>query len=189
MEKHKAVFIDRDGTINVNIGYLNSADKFKMYSGVAEGIKLLNDEKFKVVIITNQSGIARGYFNFKIVEQIHARLKKELAERTGAFIDAIYICPHHPTDNCRCRKPRTALFELAVKDLDIDILKSYVIGDRMLDVEAGYRIGCKTVLVPEKGNEDAVAKEMCASAIKPTKIVKTFYTAVQWVIEESKKSR
>ncbi|RLF36497.1 MAG: D-glycero-beta-D-manno-heptose-1,7-bisphosphate 7-phosphatase [Thermoplasmata archaeon] len=181
---NKAVFIDRDGTINVNVEYLDNPDDFQMYPGVAEGIKVLRDNGFKVIVVTNQSGIARGYFTEKILEGIHQKMRKELMKK-GADVDGIYYCPHHPNDNCDCRKPNTGLIEKAVEDLDIDLQRSYMIGDRMLDVEAGYRMGLKTVLIPE--NWEKVRDEMKMSPVKPDYICDSFYKGVKWIIYIDKK--
>jgi len=179
----RAVFIDRDGTINANIGYIDSPDRFMMYSGVAEGIRLLNQDGFKVIIITNQSGIARGYFSKETLEKIHYRMKRELSEK-DAIVDAIYYCPHHPDDDCNCRKPKTGLLEKAVKDFNINAGKSFIIGDRMLDMETGNKIGCKTVLVPE--DKDKVVVEMRESNVQPDHICDDFFSGAKWIIENKK---
>lgn len=180
--RNKAIFIDRDGTINVNVDYLDNPDDFQMYPGVAEGIKLLSDNGFKIIVVTNQSGIARGYFSEETLEKIHERMKDELSQK-GASVDAIYYCPHHPDDNCTCRKPNTGLLEEAVKDFDIDPSQSFVIGDRMLDVEAGHKIGLKTVLVPE--DKEKVKNEMRENNVKPDYICNNFYSGVTWILENS----
>jgi len=176
----RAVFLDRDGTININVNYLDSPDNFKMYKGVAEGIKLLNENNFLIIVITNQSGIARGFFSKKTLENIHKKMIEELKEK-GAKVDAIYYCPHHPDDNCDCRKPRTGLLKKAVENFDISTVSSYFIGDRMLDVEAGYKIGCKTILVPE--DKEKVKKEMKEYKIEPDYICDNFYSGVLWILE------
>lgn len=176
----KAVFIDRDGTINVNVEYLDNPQNFQMYPGVGEGIKKLQESAFKIIVITNQSGIARGFFSEKTLEEIHRRMIKELLAK-GASVDAIYYCPHHPEDNCDCRKPKTGLFEKAVKDHGIDVFKSYLIGDRMLDVEAGHKMGLKTVLIPEK--KEMVRREMAQSEIKPDYLCNDFYSGVEWILK------
>lgn len=176
----KAVFVDRDGTINVNVEYLNTPDNFKMYPSVAEGIKLLNENGFLVIVITNQSGIARGYFTKETLEKIHVRMIKELKEK-GAKVDAIYYCPHHPDDKCICRKPETGLLKKAVKDFKIDTSKSFIIGDRMLDVEAGFKIGLKTILIPER--KKMVEKEREESTVEPDYICDDFLSGVKWIVK------
>ena len=179
---NKAVFIDRDGTINVNVEYLDTPDNFQMYPTVPKGIKQLQKKGFKIIVITNQSGISRGYFTEETLEKIHGRMKKELGG-AGASIDAIYYCPHHPDENCDCRKPNTKLLEKAIKDFDIDAKKSYFIGDRMIDVEAGYKIGTKTILVPE--NKELVKKEREKSSIKPDFICDDFISGVNYILKDS----
>ena len=177
--ENKAVFIDRDGTINVNVGYIDHPDDFQMYPGVIEGIKLLKKNGYKIIIVTNQSGIGRGYFVKKNLDDIHHKMNHELSEN-GTTVDAIYYCPHHPDDQCNCRKPKTGLLEQAVKDLNIDIKESFIIGDRMLDMEAGDKIGCNTVLVPE--NKEKVSLEMKKSLVKPDCICDDFLSGVQWIL-------
>ena len=113
-----------------------------MLPGVAEGIKLLNEHDFKVVVVTNQSGIARGYFTERMLAEIHNKMITQLAEH-GAHVDAIYYCPHHPDDKCECRKPKPKMLFQAAIDLDINLSQSYVIGDSEMDVELAKRAGCK----------------------------------------------
>lgn len=178
---NKAVFIDRDGTINKNTGYIDKPSDLHIYPGVAESIKELKGIGFKIFIITNQSGIARGFFNEEILEKIHEKMKKEF-ELKGAKIDAIYYCPHHPDEKCSCRKPETGLLKKAINDFDIDVNQSFIIGDRMLDIEAGYKVGCRTVLIPE--NVELVKKEIKESDIKPDKICKNFHQGAKWILEK-----
>ena len=176
---NKAVFIDRDGTININSGYIIKPDHLQIYSGVSKGIRLLNEHGFKIIIITNQSGIARGFYSEKILEEIHKKLKIEL-KKENAKIDAIYYCPHHPNENCNCRKPKPGLLEQAITDLNIDKEKSYMIGDRMLDIEAGSKIGCKTILIPE--DNEKIEKEMKRSSVIPDYICNSFFSGVKWIL-------
>ena len=178
---NKAVFIDRDGTININVEYLDNPDDLQVYPGVADGIKLLRDNGFKIIVVTNQSGIARGHFSEQTLEKIHERMKNEFAKK-GANIDGIYYCPHHPDDGCSCRKPNTGLLERAIKDFDIDVNDSFIIGDRMLDVEAGHKMGLKTVLVPEK--KGLVEEEMKESKIKSDYVCDDFYTGVRLILDD-----
>lgn len=144
--RNRAVFLDRDGTIARDVHYCRRVEDFELLPTVPEAIKLLNASGFKVVVITNQSGIARGYFTEDTLAQIHRRMKDELA-KCGARVDAIYYCPHHPNDGCDCRKPKAALFLQATKELHIDLSRSFVIGDMQMDVDAGKALGCKTILV------------------------------------------
>ena len=177
--KKKAVFVDRDGTINVNVEYLDNPEGFQMYPGVAEGIKQLKEKGFLIILVTNQSGVARGFFTLETLKKIHERMINEFKEK-GTNIDEIYICPHHPDENCDCRKPNTALFEKAIADFDIDTSKSFVIGDRMMDVEAGHKMGLKTVIVPERIK--MVDKEMKESKVTPDFYCKDFLTGVKWIL-------
>jgi len=142
---HKAVFLDRDGTIARDVPYCSRPEDFELLPGAAEGIKLLNKHGFKVIVVTNQSGIARGYFTEKTLAEIHDKMITELAQH-GAHVDAIYYCPHHPDDNCDCRKPKPRMVFQAARDLDIDLSQSYVVGDSEMDVELARQAGCKAVI-------------------------------------------
>lgn len=142
----KLVLVDRDGTLIVEKNYLAAPDEIELIPGTAEGIKLLRSLDFKVVIVTNQSGIGRGYFNLQTLEEIHARLLFLLREE-GAEIDGIYFCPHTPEANCRCRKPLTELAEKAARDFNADLKEAFVIGDNLGDINLGKNTGAKTILV------------------------------------------
>jgi len=143
---NQAVFLDRDGTIAKDVHYCRRPEDFEIFPTVPEAIKLLNENSFTVVVITNQSGIARGYFTEGTLVQIHQKMKDELA-KYGAWVDAIYYCPHHPDDGCQCRKPKTALFLKAAEEHNIDLKNSYMVGDQQMDIDAGKALGCKTALV------------------------------------------
>ena len=124
MKKNTAVFLDRDGTINEEVGYLDSIDKLKLFANTAEAIRLINESGMKAVVITNQSGVAKGYFTEEFVRTVHERIQEMLRER-GAFIDAFYYCPHHQTEgigvylqSCACRKPEAGMLIEASKELD-----------------------------------------------------------------------
>ena len=128
---NRAVFLDRDGTLNEEVGYVNHLDRFILLPKVGEAIRLLNQHGLKTVVITNQSGVARGYFEESLIHQVHERMK-DLLRKEGAHLDGIYYCPHHPDvgkppyrQKCRCRKPDTGLVDRAVKELDIDCSGSY----------------------------------------------------------------
>lgn len=140
------VLIDRDGTINVERHYLSDPDQLELLPGAAEGIRRLKAAGYGVCILTNQSGIARGYFDMERLDQIHRRLSEMLA-REGAAIDGIYICPHGPQDKCVCRKPLPGMIEQAVHDHGFDPARAYVIGDKDVDVDMGRGVGATTILV------------------------------------------
>jgi len=153
MKKNTAVFLDRDGTINEEVGYLDSLDKFKIIPGAYEAIRLINESGMKVVVISNQAGVARGLFTEDFVKITHEYLQNALRKK-GAYIDNFYYCPHHPTEGielyrqvCNCRKPAPGMLLQAAQDLNIDFKRSYLVGDRFNDMEAGKKIGVRGILV------------------------------------------
>ncbi len=153
------MYVDRDGTLNPDLHYLADAARLEVYRGVAEGLRLLRAHGYLVVCVTNQSGIERGFYTEDEVARIHARLN-EILEREGTRVDAFYYCPHAPEAGCACRKPGVGLFEQAERDLAIDRAGSALVGDRSLDIEAGTRLGLFTVLVPSRGHEREIAREL-----------------------------
>lgn len=142
----KAVFVDRDDTIAKDVPYCSRPEDLALFPGVGASIRKLNDAGYLVVLVTNQSGVARGYFDEEMLGRIHDKLRKDL-ERDGARLDAIYYCPHHPDQGCSCRKPATGMIERAVRDLGIDLRSSYVIGDGDHDVAMGEAAGCRSFKV------------------------------------------
>ncbi len=144
--KKVAVFLDRDGTINLDTSYISSAADFVFLPNAKEGLKLLQESGFLLFIVTNQSGLARGYFTRQDLKAIHTKLIREVGE-IGVKFEGIFFCPHHPDDNCDCRKPSPAAVLKFAREFDIDLEKSYFIGDKALDVETGKRAGCRTVLL------------------------------------------
>ncbi len=148
-----AVFLDRDGTISEEVGYINHLDRLQLYPWSAEAIRKLNRAERPVIVVTNQSGVARGYFTEELLHGVHQKIALELAAR-GARVDAIYYCPHHPTApleayrvNCRCRKPLIGMVEEAAKRFHIDLGSSYVVGDSYRDMQLGFHAGARTILV------------------------------------------
>jgi D-glycero-D-manno-heptose 1,7-bisphosphate phosphatase len=153
MGKNKAVFFDRDGTINVEKNFLIDPLEFEFIAGVPEALKRLQEAGFLLVVVTNQSGIARGYFSLRQVNRLHDHMRRLLAGY-GVGISAIYVCPHHPAfaagdsgGECECRKGKPGMLLQAARDLDIDLRKSYMIGDKKADIEAGLAAGCQSFLV------------------------------------------
>ena len=153
MGKRKAVFLDRDGTINVEVQYLSKVEDFQFIPGVPWALKRLKDAGFLLVVVTNQSGIGRGLYDEAALESIHDHMHADLAN-FGAAIDACYFCPHHPEHatgdylkECGCRKPLPGMLQQAAQDLDIDLAASFMIGDKLADVEAGINAGCTPLMV------------------------------------------
>jgi D-glycero-D-manno-heptose 1,7-bisphosphate phosphatase len=149
----RAVFLDRDGTVIEEVGYLNRLDRVTFFPWSVDAIRVLNDAGLLVVVVTNQAGVARGYFDEALVRETHALIDRRLAAGR-ARVDAYYYCPHHPDgvveslrQACECRKPRPGMIRQAARDLDIDIPGSFVVGDRWLDVEMGRAAGTTAVLV------------------------------------------
>ena len=147
------MFLDRDGTLIEETGYLDRADRVALYPWSIEAVRLLNRAGLRVIVATNQSGIARGFFTEGILEQVHVHISALLAEG-GARIDAYYYCPHHPegtvagyAQSCDCRKPGPGLVDRAARDLGIDPLRSFVVGDKWLDVQLARAVGARGVLV------------------------------------------
>jgi histidinol-phosphate phosphatase family protein len=136
-----------------DVNYCRRPEDFVLFPNTARAIKLLNEHGFKVIVVTNQSGIARGYFTEEALAQIHKKMKQELAEE-GARVDGIYYCPHHPDDNCDCRKPKPKLVLQAAREHDIDLKRSFVVGDLSVDIELGKAAGCKTILLRNSPQED-----------------------------------
>jgi D-glycero-D-manno-heptose 1,7-bisphosphate phosphatase len=151
--KRRAVFLDRDGTIIVEKHYLHRVEDVELISGAPEAIRLLRERGFLIIVVTNQSGVARGRFQLDSVSAVHERLDEELA-RFGASVDAYYVCPHHPdgevapfSGECECRKPLPGMLLAAARDFPIDLPASYMIGDKAVDLEAGIGAGCRPLLV------------------------------------------
>jgi D-glycero-D-manno-heptose 1,7-bisphosphate phosphatase len=148
-----AVFLDRDGTISEEVGYINHISRSQLYPWSAEAIRKLNQAERRVIMVTNQSGVARGYFTEELVNAVHQKITSELAAH-GARLDAMYYCPHHPNGklkayriDCQCRKPLTGMVEAAARKFHIDLARSYVVGDSYRDMQLGFNAGTRTILV------------------------------------------
>lgn len=164
--KQKAIFLDRDGTINKYVGFLRNIDDFELIEGVAEAIKLINQSGYLAIVVTNQPVIARGEVTWGELNEIHKKMATLLGKE-GAYVDGIYICPHHPDKgfegerpeykiDCDCRKPKPGLLLQAAKDFNIDLSESYMIGDSHRDVEAGENAGVKKSILIKENNENAM---------------------------------
>jgi len=142
----RAVFLDRDGTICEEMGYVNHVDRLQVFPYAAAAIRQLNQADIPVIVITNQSGVARNIFPESLVHQVHKKMISELAA-AGAWIDAVYFCPHKTEDACECRKPNPGMLELAAREHGLDLRNSWVVGDRYADLELAHAVGGRGILV------------------------------------------
>ena len=187
-----AVFLDRDGTINEQMGYINHLSRFRLLPGVGEAIRLLNEYGLPVVVATNQSGLARGYFPASLLDAVHAEMGRLLA-LAGAKIDGLYVCPHHPEAkeeqyrlDCSCRKPRTGLLEQAARELGLDLRRSYMVGDRWSDLRCGAAAGATPLLVLTgygRGDLDYIGP---GQAIQPAYVADDLTSAVHWILDQER---
>ena len=187
-----AVFIDRDGTINEQRGYINHISRFELLPGVGKAISLLNTNDHIVVVTSNQSGVARGYFPMQLVKDIHDVMVLEL-KKYNAYVDRIYFCPHHPdgivpeySRECSCRKPNIGLIKQAQDELGIDMETSYVIGDRLLDIEFAHNANLPGILVLTGYGKGEVQYSMSHKSITPAYVAEDLLGAVQWILKQDK---
>jgi heptosyltransferase-2 len=182
------VFLDRDGTINRDTGYVRSPDELELFPGVVEGIARLKQAGANVVVVTNQSGLARGLVESAGLEAIHAKLRR-LLEKGGASLDAIYFCPHHPEEACSCRKPQTAMIERAAAQLKLDPAGYYVVGDQRRDIELGRRVGARTVLVTTGPASAEYLATLQSTEQTPDCVAAGLGEAVDWIFEDVRNRR
>lgn len=188
--KKPAVFMDRDGTINEQMGHINHLSRFVVLPRVPEAIALLNRAGFLALIVSNQSGVAQGYAPLELVHEVHRRLESVLREN-GAFLDGIFFCPHHPrgtvpqfAGECDCRKPKTGLIDQARKALEIDMARSYVVGDRCQDIRLAHRSGIPGILVKTGYGLGEAEHVLPGVPEKPAHIAEDLYGAVRWILEK-----
>lgn len=148
----KAVFLDRDGTINVDYGYVSQVEKFEILPGAVEGLKKMLSMHYLLIIISNQSGIGRGYYSIPDYEKVMETMHHQLG-LNGIRIDDCFYCPHSPESNCSCRKPGTKMIEEAVQKWKVNVKESFFIGDKESDIKAGHKSGLKTILISDKEKE------------------------------------
>lgn len=167
----RAVFLDRDGTLNVDVGYLHRLEDLELYPWTADALRLLKRAGYTLVVVTNQSGIAQGLIDPAFVQVCHDEMRARL-QRGGADLDALYYCCHHPRGSvaefgveCRCRKPRPGMVEDAVRDLGVDPTRSWVIGDKWLDVQLGQAVGARSILVRTGWGSEQEQKRPAGQAV------------------------
>ena len=181
------VFLDRDGTLNYDPGYLKVAAELKLLAGVGPALARLKGAGAKLVVVTNQSGVGRGIVTLKDLEAIHARLQG-LLEQEDAALDAIYFCPHHPDDGCRCRKPNVGMVERAVSELQLDLRRSYLIGDHARDIQLAHRVGAKAILLTPALVDAKSLDRLKVEQAMPDAVAKSMAEAVDWILKDAAKS-
>ena len=179
------VFLDRDGTLNYNPGYLKVAAELKLLAGVGPALARLKGAGAKLVVVTNQSGVGRGIITLKDLEAIHARLEGIL-EQEGAALDAIYFCPHHPDDGCRCRKPNVGMVERAASELQLNLRRSYLIGDHARDIQLAHRVGAKAIFLTLALVDKQALDRLKVEQAMPDAVAKSMAEAVDWILEDVK---
>jgi D-glycero-D-manno-heptose 1,7-bisphosphate phosphatase len=184
----RAVFLDRDGTVSEEVGYINHIDRFRLYPWAAPSIRELNQAGIPVFLVTNQAGVARGYFSERLVREVHARLERELGDG-GARLDAIYYCPHHPEGvvefyrvSCECRKPKTGMLLRAAREHDLDLSTSFVVGDRYYDLEMGHRVGARGILVLSGYGQGEYTHMRNSWPRPPDHVASNLLEAARWIL-------
>ncbi|MEE9614154.1 MAG: D-glycero-beta-D-manno-heptose 1,7-bisphosphate 7-phosphatase [Thermodesulfobacteriota bacterium] len=175
-----AVFLDRDGTINEDSGYISDPDDLKLLPGAAGAIKRLNDAGVPVIVITNQSGVGRGYYTEDDVRAVNRRMT-ELLGLEGAEVDGIYYCPHRPEDDCGCRKPATGLLDAAARERGVELARSFMVGDKASDVGAAKAAGVKSVFVLT-GHGRAERDRLEEKGPAPDFVAEDIGEAVGWIM-------
>jgi D-glycero-D-manno-heptose 1,7-bisphosphate phosphatase len=189
-ERIPGVFLDRDGTINEEVGYINHLNRLHVFPWTAEAIRKLNEAKVPVIVVTNQSGVARGYFPEELVNRVNERVSQELAAQS-AHVDAFYYCPHHPDatltsyrKTCECRKPSTGMVKEAAERFHLDLQNSYVVGDSYRDMQLGFHAGTRTILVLTGYGRGELEHQGGAWPRKPDLIAKDLLEAVNYALED-----
>ncbi|HEV8367886.1 MAG TPA: HAD family hydrolase [Pyrinomonadaceae bacterium] len=186
--KSPALFMDRDGTISEEVGYVNHPSRFRLFPYSAAAVKKLNENDWLAIVVTNQAGVARGYFSEDVVVAIHDQLKRQL-ENERAQIDAIYYCAHHPTVgeppyrlDCDCRKPKAGLIKRATEDFDIDLPASWMVGDRYSDVELAHNAGLRCAFVLSGYGRGEWEYQRAAWKLQPDLVCENLLEAVESIL-------
>jgi D-glycero-D-manno-heptose 1,7-bisphosphate phosphatase len=176
--------VDRDGTLIEEVGYLNHISRFRMFPFVPQAIHLLNQAGLPVIVISNQSGVGRGYFPETFVKTIHELMGEQLGAE-GARIDGFYYCPHASADGCDCRKPKTGMLDRAARELSLDLARSFMVGDRYVDMELAHRVGARGVFVRTGYGEGELAWHGTNWPRQPHYIANDLTEATDWILRQS----
>ena len=180
-----AVFLDRDGTMAEEVGYLDHVSRFHMFPFVATAIRLLNEAGLPVIVVTNQSGVGRGYFPESLVHTVNELMTQQLAA-AGARVDAIYYCPHAPAEGCDCRKPKTGMLERAAREHALDLRRSFVVGDRYGDVELAHNAQARGILVRTGYGEGELTGHSAKWPVPADFVAQDLSEATDWILRQSK---
>lgn len=178
------IFLDRDGTLNPDPGYIKSPDQFELFPGVPTALASLKRAGARLILVTNQSGIARGLLSRHDLDAVHQKLTR-LLDGAGASLDGIYVCPHHPDDGCACRKPNRGMIDQAVRELGVNLDRSYLIGDHLRDIELAKRVGSRSILVTTGVVSPQEAEQLNVSGVAPDVIVSSLTEAVDWLLSDA----
>ncbi len=181
--RRRAVFLDRDGTLCEEMGFLNHISRFQMFPFAAPAIHRLNEARVPVIVVTNQSGVVRGIFPELLVHLVHEKMTAELAA-AGAHLEAIYFCPHKSEDSCECRKPHPGMLERAAREHALDLAGSYVVGDSYRDLEMAQRVGSRGILVLTGYGRGEYELHRSEWAVQPFGVAENLYVAVDLILEE-----
>lgn len=187
-QRHRAVFIDRDGTLIREKNYLHDPAKVQLITGAVAALRSLRAHGYKLVMVTNQSGIGRGYYTVNDMHRVHEHIQHELGKHGAAF-DRIYFCPHHPEKPCQCRKPNLGMVRKAQRTLSLDLKRSFTIGDHAGDFILGQRMGGKGIFVLTGHGRLVLEEKLHTKAINdvPDKIVRNLPAAVRWILAQEQK--
>jgi D-glycero-D-manno-heptose 1,7-bisphosphate phosphatase len=190
--KRPALFMDRDGTVSEEVGYVNHPSRFRVFPYAAEAIRLLNENGWLAILVTNQAGVARGYFSEDVIVQVHNRLRRDL-ETASAKLDAIYYCAHHPSVgeppyrlDCDCRKPKTGLIDRAVLDFEIDLGRSWMVGDRYGDIELARNAGLHSAFVLSGYGRGEWEYQRAAWKLEPEVVAENLLDVTRIIIERDR---
>ena len=179
--REKGIFMDRDGTVSEEVGYMYHAGLYKPFPWTGEAVRKINQSGYKAVLITNQAGVGRGYFPESMVHEVHDVLSAEL-DRWSAHLDGIYYCPHSPETQCDCRKPKPGMILRASEEMNIELAESYMIGDRFVDVLAAHGAGVKSVLLRSGDGMIELEKHGNSSPLQPHFIADNLLHAVEAIL-------
>jgi len=182
LQFHRAVFLDRDGVLMQDANYVGDLNRVVLIPGAPQALKRLRDAGYRLFVVTNQSGVARGFFSREAVEQVHAYLDEQFAQ-DGIVLDRYYVCPHHSEENCDCRKPKPKFLLEAAREYRLDLSQCYMIGDRPTDIQAGQNAGTRTILVLTGAGKETLEK----SKVRADDTVQDIGAAADCILRSPKK--